>query len=177
MNRAIWIGLLVISGCSWTDSNGKNHGSAGNGDEKTGAKIEQTYGEMVNAIRNTHQEMRDRFKPSSSGHRYAIETKMTEWIETEYFEKSIAWKCSVETVRKEFLGDRLLCYITPEISEQTLKKHLGDRSLISVSFHVSPDEALRLKHKDEIIVVGRIENCSLDGSVIELVDVSWEFLP
>lgn len=176
MNRTILIAFLLIVGCSRKSSeapkdifNVKDHNSR--------ATIDLSFGELIAAIASTHQEMVDQFEPTSSGQKYAIETKLTEWIELELQDKIVTWNCRVTTVRKEFLGEQLLCYVMPEVSPETVKSHGGDPTAVSVSFDVSTDQALRLNDNDEIVLNGRVERCSLDGMVIQLADVTWKDLP
>jgi hypothetical protein len=54
-----------------------------------------------------------------------------------------------------------------------MQAHVEDPSLMSVSFDVTADEALRLNKNDTIKLTACVESCSLDGNVVALADVAW----
>lgn len=185
MARLLWFGLM-LSGCMvWgMVSGGCSSRSADTSDPAksdpaksskphTLVKLDHSYGQLLTAIARVQQDLNERFKPTSSGQRYAIETKMTEWIEGEFVDKIVTWNCRVVTIRKEFLGEQLLCYVTPELSDHELQAHVDDPSQLSVSFEVTADEALSLHEDDTIKLTARVESCSLDGNVVALTDVAW----
>jgi hypothetical protein len=169
MARLLLIGLMLSVGCSSRSANESDPVKS----SKSLVKLDYSFGQMLNAIASAQQELNERFKPTSSGQRYAIETKMTEWIEGEFVGKIVTWNCQVVTIRKEFLGEQLLCYVTPELSENEMQAHVEDPSLMSVSFDVTADEALRLNKNDTIKLTACVESCSLDGNVVALDDVAW----